>query len=205
MRVNTCWALTLFQALGEAPYLICFLNPCSSSSTAVGTGGNYWTCSTRNWGLREVKQPVHSHIAESRRVGLKPWLWLYHLPLNLMLCCEVWGSPNFSHWSFAIFIWPFSNSLIGISFNVVVQLLGCVQLIVTPWTAAYKASLSFTISQSWLKLMSIESAIPSIHLILCHPLLLLSPIFPSIWLFASGGQSVGASASVLPMKAYVCF
>ena len=74
MRANTCWALTLFQALGEAPYLICFLNPCSSSSTDVGTGGNYWTCSTRNWGLREVKQPVHSHIAESRRVGLKPWL-----------------------------------------------------------------------------------------------------------------------------------
>ena len=66
MRANTCWAPTLCQALVEAPYLICFLNPCSSSSTAVGTGGTYWTCSTRNWGLREVKQLDHSHIAESR-------------------------------------------------------------------------------------------------------------------------------------------
>ena len=69
MRANTCWALTLRQALVEAPCLICFLNPCSSSSTAVGKGGTYWTSSTRNWGLREVKQLVHSHIAESHSGG----------------------------------------------------------------------------------------------------------------------------------------
>ena len=50
----------------------------------------------------------------------------------------------------------------------------------TPWTAACQASLSFTISWSLLKLMSIESAMPSNHLILCHPLLLLPSIFPSI-------------------------
>ena len=58
MRANTCWALTLCQALVEAPYLICFLNPCRSLSTAGGKGGTYWTSSTRNWGLREVKQLV---------------------------------------------------------------------------------------------------------------------------------------------------
>ena len=69
MRANTCWALTLCQALVEAPYLICFFNPCSSSSTAVGTGGTYWTCSTRNWGLREVKQLAHSPVAERANGG----------------------------------------------------------------------------------------------------------------------------------------
>ena len=61
-----------------------------------------------------------------------------------------------------------------------VQLLSCVWLLVTPWTAACKASLSITNSQSLLKLISIESVMPSNHLILCHPLLLLHSVFPSI-------------------------
>ena len=64
-----------------------------------------------------------------------------------------------------------------------VFMLSHVQLFVTPWTAACQASLSFTISQSLLKLMSIESVMPSHHLILCHPLLLLPSIFPSIRVF----------------------
>ena len=55
---------------------------------------------------------------------------------------------------------------------------------VTPWTVARQASLSFTISQSLIKLMSIESVMPSNHLILCHPLLLLPSIFPSIRVFS---------------------
>ena len=63
----------------------------------------------------------------------------------------------------------------------VVQSLSCVQLFAIPWTAARQASLSFTISQSLLRLMSIELVIPSSHLILCCPLLLLPSIFPSIW------------------------
>ena len=54
----------------------------------------------------------------------------------------------------------------------------------TQWTAACQASLSFTISWSLLKLMSIESAMPSNHLILCHPLLLLPSVFPSIRVFS---------------------
>ena len=66
----------------------------------------------------------------------------------------------------------------------VVQWLSCVRLFVTPWTAARQASLSFTMSQSLLKLMSIESVMPSNHLILCHLLLLLPSIFPSIRLFS---------------------
>ena len=76
----------------------------------------------------------------------------------------------------------------------------------TPWAAAYQASLSFTSSWSLLKLMSIELVMPPNHLILCHPLLLLHSIFPASgsfpmsWLFTSGGQSIGAPASVLPMN-----
>ena len=63
-----------------------------------------------------------------------------------------------------------------------VQSLSCVRLFATPWTAAHQASMSFTISQSLLKLMSIESVMPPNHLILC-PLLLLSSIFPSFNVF----------------------
>ena len=66
-----------------------------------------------------------------------------------------------------------------------VQLLSCVWLFVTPWTAACQASLSITNSQRLLKLTSIESVIPSNHLILCHTLLLLPSIFPSIRVFSS--------------------
>ena len=69
-------------------------------------------------------------------------------------------------------------------FNFVVQLISHIQLFVTPWTAARLASLSFTISRNLLKLMSIESMMPSNHLILCYPLLLPS-IFPSIRVFSN--------------------
>jgi len=67
----------------------------------------------------------------------------------------------------------------------VVQSLSHVLLIVIPWTAAHQASLSFTVSWSLLKLMSIESMMPSNHLILCRPLLLLPSIFPSIKVFSN--------------------
>ena len=72
---------------------------------------------------------------------------------------------------------------------VVLQFPSCVRLFATPWTAAGQASLSFIISQSLLKLMSIESVIPSNQLILCHPLLLLPSIFPSIKVFCRVGPS----------------
>ena len=66
-----------------------------------------------------------------------------------------------------------------------VQLLSCVRLFATPWTAARQASLSITNSQSFLKLMSIELVMPSNHFILCCPLLLLPSIFPSIRVFSN--------------------
>ena len=83
-----------------------------------------------------------------------------------------------------------------------VQSLSCVWLFVTPWIAACQDSLSITKSRSLLKLMPIESVMPSSHLILCHPLLLLPPIPPSIRVSSWGGQNIGvsASASVLPMN-----
>ena len=66
-----------------------------------------------------------------------------------------------------------------------VQSLSSVRLFETPWIAAWQASLSITNSWSLLKLMSIESVMPSSHLILCRPLLLLPPILPSIKVFSN--------------------
>ena len=91
---------------------------------------------------------------------------------------------------------------------VVAQWLSHVQLFATPWTAARQAPLSFTNSQSLLKLMSIESGMPSNHLIFCCPFLLLTSNFSNIrvlsvsQLFTSGTQSIegSASASVLSMN-----
>ena len=89
-----------------------------------------------------------------------------------------------------------------------VQSCSRVQLFVTPWTGACQASLSITNSRSSPKLMFIESVMPSNHLIVCRPLLLLPSIFPSIRVFSNesvlhiSGQStrVSASASLLPMN-----
>ena len=99
------------------------------------------------------------------------------------------------------------TSVILVTFNSV-QSLSSVQLYVTQWTTAHRASLSITNSRSLLKFMSIMSVMPSNHLILCRPLLHSPLIFPSIRVFSnesiltSGGQSIGVSAlaSVLPMN-----
>ena len=76
------------------------------------------------------------------------------------------------------------NNIWGVQFSSV-QLLSCVWLFVTPWTAGRQASLSITNSRSTPKSMSIESVIPSNHLILCCPLLLLPSIFPNIRVFSN--------------------
>ena len=81
--------------------------------------------------------------------------------------------------------WSFSFSISPSNEFVVFQLLSHVQLFVTPRNAAHQPSLSFIISQSLLKLMSIKSVMPSNHLILCHPLLFLSSIFPRIRVFSN--------------------
>ena len=99
-----------------------------------------------------------------------------------------------------VFLWLTSLSMIISQFSSV-QSLSHVRLFATPWIAARQASLSITNSWNLLKLKSIESVMPSNHLILCHPLLLLPSTFPKSGsfqmsqFFTSGGQSIGVSAS----------
>ena len=81
----------------------------------------------------------------------------------------------------SIFLWPKINHLESSS----VQSLSRVRLFATPWIAAHQASLSMTSSRSSLRFTSIKSVMPSSHLILCHPLLLLPPIPPSIRAFSN--------------------
>ena len=100
--------------------------------------------------------------------------------------------------------WPAAHAVTAAPLSSV-QSLSRLQLFTSPWTAAHQASLSITNSGTLLKLMSIESVMPSNHLVLCCPLLHLPSIFPSMRVFSSesvlafGGQSTGISASVLPM------
>ena len=92
------------------------------------------------------------------------------------------GGELDSHIERKIKVYPYVSLFIRI-LVIVVQLLSHVQIFAATWTAAHQASLSFTISQSLLKLMSIELVMPSNHLILCGPLLLLPSIFPRIRAF----------------------
>ena len=134
--------------------------------------------------------------------GLSPWI-------IRKICTEIcvfFPMYLFSHWfiyqcglidiyfTFGQFIWALFFISFKIKFNLiskslfggiaVVQVLSHVRLFMTSWTAAHKASLSFTISHNLLKLMSIESVMPSDHLILYRPLLLLS-YFLSIKIFSN--------------------
>ena len=90
-----------------------------------------------------------------------------------------------------------------------IQSLSSVGLFATPWTVARQASLSITSSWSLLKLMSIESVMPSNHLLLCHPLILLPSIFPASGsfpmsqFFTSSGQSIGVLASTSVLSMYI--
>ena len=93
-----------------------------------------------------------------------------------MIKSGCWSKPNLVMYSL-LFLFSFLFSS--------VQSLSDVRLFMTPWTAARQVSLSITNSQSLLKLVSIESVMPSNHLILCRPLLLLPSTFPSIRIFSN--------------------
>ena len=103
------------------------------------------------------------HASQGCRQNEIKWVWLFYKMV--------------ASWSLKLEQTPRSFSS--------VQSLSHVLLFVTPWTAAHQASLSITNSRSLLKLMSIESVMPSNHLILCHPLLLPPSIFPSIRVFSN--------------------
>ena len=107
------------------------------------------------------------------RIHLKQNTVLKHYQFylqNLLLTCRLVSKPT-----------ALVKALI---FCMVVLLFSHVWLFATPWTAAHQASLSFTISRRLLKLVSIDSVMPSNHLVLCHPLILLPSIFPSIRVFS---------------------
>ena len=103
-----------------------------------------------------------------------------------------------------------TGHLICLGFTVV-QSISCVRLFETPWTAAHQASLFFTVSQSLLKLMSIESVMPSNHLILCRPFHLLPSNFPRIRVFSTElalhnfGASVSAFSPSSPYLGLISF
>ena len=128
----------------------------------------------------KVRSPIKFCLAKKKKNSIEPYFKkysfftallriLYHFSLK-------WLQPIQSYAQFlASASFPFSS----------VQLLSQVRVLVAPWTAACQASLSITNSQSLLKLMSIESVMPSSHLILCHRLLLLPSIFPSFRVFSN--------------------
>ena len=122
-----------------------------------------------HWPSKSDSLRIPSPFAKDPQVGkavLGPRTFITVQELLWYNCSPVCGSPTSSS--------QFSS----------VQSLSCVQLSVTPWTAARQASPSITSSRSLLKLMSIELGMPSNHLILCYPLLLLPSIFPSIRVFS---------------------
>ena len=105
-------------------------------------------------------------------------MWISSLNSNILLTNKAIGSPSKR----------LHCALVGLHstpFVVVQSLSCCVQFFATPWPATHQVSLSFTISQSLLKFMSTESVMPSNHLFLYHPLLLLPSIFPSIGVFSN--------------------
>ena len=120
------------------------------------------------------------------------------------------GAGNLSHWITREVLYQF----ISVQFSSG-QLLSCVRLFATPWIAACQASLSITNSWSSLKLMSIELVMPSSYLILCHPLILLPSIPPSIRVFSSEStlhmrwpKYWSFSFSIIPSKEHpglICF
>ena len=130
------------------------------------SGSPYWKI--KHWSkMSESEIMIHS-IYGNRFISLSSLLPLFPL----------WYSLRIPEESYLIVFFP-SVGLLGS-----VQSLGHVLFFVTPWTAARQASLSITNSRSLSKLMSIMSVMPSNHLILCHPLLLLPSVFPSIRVFS---------------------
>ena len=114
--------------------------------------------------------------------------------------------PNSLHITKSIAVESLVHNYFHLLRGIIIQLLNCICLFVTSWTATHQASLSFTIFLSLLRLMSIESVMPSNHLTLCCPCLFCPQSLPAFSVFSTESalcirwQSIGASASVLPMN-----
>ena len=100
-----------------------------------------------------------------------------------LVCCSPWGheESDTTEW----LNWTELKEKTKDLNKIKVQLVSCVRLFATPWTSAHQASLSITNTQNFLKLMSVKSVMSSNHLILCHPLLHLPSLFPSIRVFSN--------------------
>ena len=159
-------------------------------------------CKFSPWGKLWSHKPCG--MAKKKKSYYLP-LWRSHIPLAFGIFPDQISNPCPLHWqvnSYPLYLqWSTHFSS--------VQSLSRVWLLATPWTAVHQASQSITNSWSLLKLMSIELVMPSNHLILCHPLLLLPPIPPSIRVFSNDSAvcfrwpkywSFSFSASVLPMN-----
>ena len=160
----SCWTYSILIFHVYAPYFIIPYAP----ERAVLAGWPLWTASMESsvpWLLAEISQWEGSIIIIELNNML--FCWIFPKKLSLLICH---GMATFLSRHFVI------SS---------VQSLSSVWLFATPWIAARQASLSITNSRSSLKLMSIESVMPSSHLILCRPLLLLSPTPPSIRVFSN--------------------
>ena len=127
----------------------------------------------------------------------EPWASVGRRPLEQVALDLIWKNTFFSG-NESSFIDLFASPFMEASCCSLFSLLGRVCLFAAPWTAARQASLSFTISRSLLKLLPIESVMPSNHLILCCPLLLLPSIFPSIRVFSN--ESLRHMAKVLKLR-----
>ena len=134
---------------------------------------NKWAC-TASWDAggrhksRRLEMRTIAHTSDLQFHG------------ETLLPCQETNWPFATRYSLC-----FSRLLANILGKLVVQLLSRVWLFVTPWSATHQTPLSFTVSWNLLKLTSVESMMPSNHLIFCHPLLLLPSIFPSIRVFAN--------------------
>ena len=104
---------------------------------------------------------------------------------NILFCILVSLVKKKTKHAFFLCALYLCSKMISYTYISSVQLLSHIQLFVTPWTAAHQASQSITSSRSLLKFMSIKLVMPSNHLILCRPLLLLPSIFPSIRVFSN--------------------
>ena len=188
------------QSLSPKSNHTCFSTPGNLLLPSEGLR-SLWHCSRNELPRQWCTSPDFVYTVSFTR---NLFLWV-HISIYRCLCVYVCTDIHMKNTFLQLFchstkltcFWYDSSS---------VQSLSHVQLFVIPWIAAHQASLFITNSRRSLRLMSIELVIPSSHLILCRPFLLLSPIppasesFPMSQLFAWGGQSIGVSAlaSVLP-------
>ena len=142
----------------------------------VGDGWGGLAC-CGSWGCKESDMTEQLNWTELLLILMKSNLFFFFWIVLLVSYLNL-------HSSMFYYSWVCYLASLNVQFSSV-QLLSCALLFATPWTTACQASLSITNSRSLLKLMSIELVMPSNHLILCHPLLVLPSIFPSIRVFSN--------------------